>query len=263
MLAQHLVPVMLTLRGSTLLKPVEQCVTVIGLLHIGLPSASGRRSPPPNVKIISSAQGLKESSTAIAPRRSTAGNPESGRSSNRPNDSRSPSTSRPSSSRPSVTSAGHGRAASLSPGTDLRYPTSVCARNQERPRTVKPTGASEQASCMRSSISFSPIRANRGGGAMSDSGAMRSDRPDREVEGTCRLIRSLTLPESDLDGLGRRWWMHDASAGRPSLKLDRRRQASPPITPAARRPPMPASAAAEVSTVVTVLASAVGGLLVG
>ena len=48
---------------------------------------------------------------------------------------------------------------------------------------------------------------------------MRSDRPHGEVEGT-QAHRPLTLPESDLDGAGRRWWMHDPSAGRPGLKLD-------------------------------------------
>ena len=65
-----------------------------------------------------------------------------------------------------VTSAGQGRVASLSPGNDLRYSTSLWSRNHDRPRTVKPTGALEQASCIRSSIRPSLIKAScNGGGA--------------------------------------------------------------------------------------------------
>ena len=86
---------------------------------------------------------------------------------------------------------------------------------------------------MRSSISFSPIRANRGGG-----GAMSDSLQCAPIARTARsrVLQthwSLTLPESDLDGLGRRWWMHDASAGRPSLKLD----SPPPVARRSHRPP--------------------------
>jgi hypothetical protein len=62
---------------------------------------------------------------------------------------------------------------------------------------------------------------------------MRSDRPDSEIRGY-EAHGPLTLPEIDLDGLGRPWWMHDASAAWPGLKLD-----APTPGPArrSRRPP--------------------------
>ncbi len=48
---------------------------------------------------------------------------------------------------------------------------------------------------------------------------MRGDCPHSAVEGP-QAQRLLPAPQGDLDSASRRWWMHDAAAGRPGLELD-------------------------------------------